>query len=248
MARQPRPLFAGAIYHVTARGNRGQEIVRDDADRHVFRSLLADAVQRHGWRVLAWCLLGNHYHLLVETPKPNLSAGMHKINGEHARRFNRRHGFSGHLFQGRFHSTVIDSDEYLFATSRYIAHNPVAAGLVKSPSAWPWSSHPATVGGYSDRITDTGRLTELFGAHGGDGHQSYADFVDAALAPRVLDAGAPQPKGRPTVLDLIVRDGFDAGSLVAVVDHGYTLREIAEATGRSASFVRARIRSTARAG
>jgi REP element-mobilizing transposase RayT len=144
--RPPRVLVAGGIYHLTSRGNRRQEIFRDDVDRRYFLALLADVIARHEWKCHAYCLMTNHYHLLVETPKADLSVGMHRLNSLYAMWFNHRHGLDGHLFQGRFHSVLVLSTWHLIELSRYIVLNPVRAGLCVAAGAWRWSSYRAMIG------------------------------------------------------------------------------------------------------
>lgn len=140
MARPLRLQIAGGIYHVTSRGNRRQSICYDDHDRRCFLSMQDRVVARCGWRLHAYCLMDNHFHLLIETPKPNLSVGMQRLKCEYAAYFNARHALEGHLFQQRFGSRVIESEEYFSDALRYIALNPVRAGLCGHPSEWPWSS------------------------------------------------------------------------------------------------------------
>lgn len=140
MARPPRLQVAGGIYHVTSRGNRRQSIYYDDEDRRFFLALQKHVAARYWWCLHAHCLMGNHFHLLVETPIPNLSAGMQRLKSEYAAYFNGRHSFEGHLFQQRFGSRLIESEEYFSEALRYIALNPVRAGLCGHPSEWPWSS------------------------------------------------------------------------------------------------------------
>lgn len=132
--------IAGATYHLTSRGNRRQSIYHDDHDRRQFLALRDQVVRRCEWRTLAYCLMTNHFHLLIETPAPNLSLGMHRLNGEYAKYFNERHSVDGHLFDRRFESRLIDTEEYLADALRYIAFNPVKAGLCAHPRDWPWSS------------------------------------------------------------------------------------------------------------
>jgi putative transposase len=146
MARPLRLEFEGALYHIISRGNARQMIFQADSDYQQFLKILGVVVERYAWLVHAYCLLGNHYHLLVETPQPNLSAGMRQLNGMYAQFFSRRHDRPGHLFQGRFKAYVVDKDSYLLELARYIALNPVQAGLVKSPEMWKWSSYRKTAG------------------------------------------------------------------------------------------------------
>jgi putative transposase len=140
MPRPPRVQIAGATYHVTSRGNRRQSIYHDDDDRRWFLKVRDCVVARWNWRLHAYCLMGNHFHLLVETPEPNLSAGMQRLKSEYATYFNERHSFDGHLFKQRFDSRLIETDEHRSEALRYIALNPVRAGLCEHPSEWPWSS------------------------------------------------------------------------------------------------------------
>lgn len=146
MARPLRLEFAGALYHLTARGNARANIFIDDEDRRLFLELLAKEIAQQGWRCYAYCLMGNHYHLLVETPTPNLVAGMRRLNGVYTQAFNRRHRRVGHVFQGRYKSILVDKDAYGLELCRYIVLNPVRARMVKGPRNWAWSSYRATRG------------------------------------------------------------------------------------------------------
>jgi putative transposase len=139
----PRPLriqVAGGVYHVTSRGNRRQPIYHDDNDRFFFLALRDQVVRRFGWRLHEYCLMTNHFHLLFETPQPNLSNGMHRLNHVYAMYFNSRHGFDGHLFDKRFGSRLVETEEHWLDARRYIAFNPVRAGLCAHPRQWRWSS------------------------------------------------------------------------------------------------------------
>jgi putative transposase len=146
MARPLRIEYEGGLYHITARGNAGTEIYLEDGDREHFLEILGSSVKRFHWICHAYCLLGNHYHLLLETPEPNLSRGMQYLNGVYTQWFNRRHARYGHLFQGRFKSIVVEKDSYLLELARYIVLNPVRAGLARSARDWRWSSYRATSG------------------------------------------------------------------------------------------------------
>lgn len=146
MARPLRLEYAGALYHVTARGDHRQQIFRDKPDRQTHLSVLGDVCSRFNWIVHAYCQMTNHYHLVVETPDGNLSKGMRQLNGVYTQRFNRRHGVVGHLFQGRYKAILVQKDTYLLALSGYVVLNPVRAGMVKDPKEWEWSSYRATVG------------------------------------------------------------------------------------------------------
>jgi putative transposase len=146
MARPLRIEFAGALYHVTARGNAQTDIYADDSDRQQFLSLLQNTVERHDWYCHAYCLMDNHYHLLIETNSPSLSKGMKFINGTYTQYYNRQHQRVGHVFQGRFKAILVQKNTYLLELARYIALNPVRAHMVRSAKDWPWSSYRATAG------------------------------------------------------------------------------------------------------
>lgn len=146
MARPLRVQYPDALYHVIARGNAKRKIFLDDKDRRGFLKWLADAVKTHNLIIRAYCLMGNHYHLLVETPDGNLSTAMRDLNGNYSQWFNVRHSRVGHLFEGRFKSFVIEKETYLLTVARYIVLNPVRAGLVSHPRLWKWSSYKATIG------------------------------------------------------------------------------------------------------
>lgn len=141
MSRAPRITFPGAIYHVTSRGNRRAPIYHDRRDYLIWLDTLAKAVDKHEFKVHAFCLMPNHYHLLIETVHANLSDGMHLLNATYCQHFNRRHELSGHVVQGRFHAGLVGKNKQLLAVARYISLNPVRAMLVGDPADWPWSSH-----------------------------------------------------------------------------------------------------------
>ena len=146
MARPLRLEFPGALYHLTSRGNRQEDIFKDDTDRVAFLSVLNKVCGTYNWVCHAYCLMSNHYHLLIETPDANLSKGMRQLNGVYTQTHNRTHGRSGHVFQGRYKAILVQKESYLLELSRYIVLNPVRAGMVRSAKEWPWSSYRATVG------------------------------------------------------------------------------------------------------
>ena len=146
MARPLRIEYEGAVYHITSRGNAYQDIFLDDADREKFLELLNQTVERFNWLCHAYCLMSNHYHLLIETIDPTLSRGMRQLNGVYTQAFNRRHNRVGHVFQGRYKAILVEKEAYLLELSRYIVLNPVRAKMVKSPEEWEWSSYRATAG------------------------------------------------------------------------------------------------------
>lgn len=146
MARPLRIEFAGAVYHITLRGNAREDVFIDKEDRKLFLSLLEDVGERYNWLYYAYCLMPNHYHLLIETPDGNLSIGMRQLNGVYTQKFNKRHGRVGHIFQGRFNAILVQKESHLLELSRYVVLNPVRAGLVSCPEEWKWSSYLATIG------------------------------------------------------------------------------------------------------
>jgi REP element-mobilizing transposase RayT len=144
--RPPRHQVSGSIYHVTTRGNDGRPIVAGGRDAWSFLAHLAGVVEGHGWDCLGYCLMQNHYHVLIRLNEPNLADGMAVLNGVWARRFNHRHRHTGHLFERRYRSRLIESEHHLLETLRYLPLNPVRARLCRHPRAWPWSSYRALAG------------------------------------------------------------------------------------------------------
>lgn len=146
MSRPLRIEFAGALYHVTSRGDGQEDIYLDDGDRELFLEVLGEVSGRLNWTPHAYCLMGNHYHLLLETPDGNLSKGMRHLNGVYTQRFNRKHKRVGHVFQGRYKAIIVQKQTYLLELARYIVLNPVRARMVRSAKDWPWGSYRATAG------------------------------------------------------------------------------------------------------
>ena len=146
MTRSPRLEYPGALYHVTTRGVRQDPIFVDDRDRMSLLTILTRALRTCEARIFAFCLMGNHYHFVLETHHANLSMLMHRVNGTFSLSFNRRHARRGQVFDGRFKALHVDRDAYLLEVCRYVDLNPVRAGLVASPSEWLWSSFGAHSG------------------------------------------------------------------------------------------------------
>ncbi len=146
MARPLRIEFPGALYHITSRGNTQNKIYLNDADRHEFLHLVDQTVRRFDWYCHAYCLMDNHYHLLIETGTASLSKGMKFLNGTYTQWFNRAHRRVGHVFQGRYKAILVEKESYLLELARYIVLNPVRARMVRSAKDWPWSSYRATAG------------------------------------------------------------------------------------------------------
>jgi REP element-mobilizing transposase RayT len=146
MARPLRLELAGALYHVTSRGNGREDIYISDADRLAWLETLEQVCARFNWVCHAWCQMSNHYHLVIETPDANLSKGMRQLNGVYTQCFNRAHQRVGHVFQGRFKAILVEKDGYLLELARYVVLNPLRARMVRRLEQWPWSSYPATCG------------------------------------------------------------------------------------------------------
>jgi len=177
MGRAPRLEPIGGVVHVTARGVRRDAIFADEADRRMFIAFLAQSVHRYRWTCLGYCLMTNHFHLVLSLSSPTLSRGMHRLNGLYARRFNERHGHVGHLFEARFGSALIQTEVHLLDVLRYIVLNPVRAGICSDPGDWPWSSFRATAGmERCPRFLAGARVRRLF-ARGARGGELYAEFV-----------------------------------------------------------------------
>jgi len=146
MARPLRIEYSGALYHVTSRGNAGNRIYRNDKDRTYFLELLGFIIERLHWLCHSYCLMDNHYHLIIETPEGKLSQGMRQLNGIYTQKYNKKYKKTGHIFQGRYKAIIIDKDSYLLELCRYVVLNPVRANMVEKPEDWIWSSHKATCG------------------------------------------------------------------------------------------------------
>ena len=182
MTRPLRLEFEGALYHITSRGDRQEEIFESDTDRSGFLCRLGQVCEFHNWACHAYCLMGNHYHLMVETPDANLSKGMRQLNGVYTQDFNRIHGRCGHVFQGRFKSVLVDKQAYLLELSRYIVLNPVRAGMVENPEDWQWSSYRAMIG-LSNGPTwfNSDWLLSAFADRSGSAKKRYSKFVLAGI-------------------------------------------------------------------
>ena len=175
-----------------ARHNDQRLLYRDEADHRRYLALLGTVALRCGWRCLAYCLLPNHLHLLLETPEPNLGRGMQRLHGDYGRWFADRRGQPGHVFQGRYGAVRVRDDDQLWTAAAYLAVNPVKAGLAASPEAWRWSSYEAAVGRTpAAPWLAVSRLLELLGAGGGDAARRFRTSVsEQAQALRPAPSGA----------------------------------------------------------
>jgi putative transposase len=177
--RPPRVLVPNGIYHVTARGNRRQRIFVDSDDHVRFLRLFVAIANRRRWRCHGYCLMPNHYHLVIETPNADLSRGMQHLNGAYANAFNEQHGLDGHLFQGRFHAVLVESTWHLLELTRYLAVNPVAAGLCAHPADWPWGSYAGLIGAAPpSSLVAVDELLRCFGPDATRARQTLSAFVD----------------------------------------------------------------------
>jgi putative transposase len=185
MARPLRLEFPGAVYHIMSRGDRRRDIFADDVDRRNFLDTLAKEVAQQRWCLYAYCLMGNHYHLLVETPDANLVAGMRRLNGVYTQSFNRRHGLVGHVLQGRYKSVIVDRNAYLLELARYIVLNPVRAGLVDHAQDWSWSSYRVTAGfTLAPHWLSVDAITDQFGDQLMAAQRMYREFVHDGVGAR----------------------------------------------------------------
>jgi len=175
--RPPRTIVPEGTYHVMNRGNRRDVIFYSDGDLILFRELLHQVARARRWTVHAYCLMPNHYHLLVDCPLADLSAGMQALNGEYASWFNRCHGLIGHVFQGRFRSVPIESDGHFLQTVRYMALNPVRAGLCRSAADWAWSSYREAIDDRRQLAAET-KVLNLFARDPRRARSLLRAFVD----------------------------------------------------------------------
>jgi len=237
------------IYHISSRGNRGQTIFSCDPDRLLFLDLVGQVIKKMEWRCHAYCLMTNHYHLLVETGCENLSEGIQELNSRYARKYNQRFVTGGHLFQDRFDSSIVDSDEYFMIAASYILLNPVKARLVRHPNDWAWSSyHQTTGGGSSVDFIDSRTLLNLFAGGDRAAKENFSEFVEDCLEVILDERPTPSSNGRRvlssrTTLEEIFGDlemnRRDRNRLVSIayITHGYTMEEIASFIGMSTAGI-----------
>ena len=222
MGREPRIQTPGTLHHVTARGNNGEPIFVNRTDRLNFVDRLRDASAESRWTVLSYCLMTTHVHLLLRLGTGGISAGMHSLLTGHSHRFNAVHNRQGHVFGGRFHTSLMEDEEHLPAAFRYLAWNPCKAGLVQLPEQWPWSAHRALLG----LETPAGGL---------DVDAAYA-YCDGRRGYHGLTRDAPE-----TLEEILSMRG--ARSCTRALAGGFTQAEIAHALGISQSAVSRRLKS-----
>jgi putative transposase len=258
MARPLRMEFPGAVYHLTSRGNARQKIFFSDADRELFLDTLTQVVWRYGWISHAYCLMANHYHLLVETPRGNLSIGMRQLNGIYTQSFNRRHKRVGHLLQGRYKAILVEKEAYLLELCRYIVLNPTRVKGKAGHAAWKWSSYRATAGQAKvPEFLSVDWVLAQFGKHRRRAQKRYREFVSDGLAKRpweelkgqiylgseefieqhsaadkkLKEIPRAQLRAVKPTLDRIFARSKEAGIARAYREHGYRLHEIAKHLG-----------------
>ena len=182
MGRPLRLEYPGALYHVISRGNERRLIFRSRGDHETFLDLLQESHETKGVLVHCYVLMGNHYHLVLETPRANLSQVMQGLNGGYTRYFNRRHKRVGHLFQGRYKAVLVDREAYLLELSRYVHLNPVRAKLAKKPEHHEWSSYRSFIGLEEPREwVEQGWIPSKFGKKRAKAWQGYRRFVEDGM-------------------------------------------------------------------
>ncbi len=185
MARPLRVEYAGAVYHVTSRGNERKPIYKEETDRKLFLDILYQANKRLNIICHAYCLMDNHYHLIIETPEGNLSAGMRQLNGVYTLMFNKKHNRVGHIFQGRYKAILIQKDSHLHEVCRYVVLNPVRAMAVEKPEEWKWSSYIATAGkARPHKCLNRDWILGQFGNRRRAAQERYKEFVIAGIGQR----------------------------------------------------------------
>jgi putative transposase len=268
MARPPRIELAGGVFHVVARGNERARVFRDDWDRERFLEILEEVAARYRWRVLAYCLMGNHFHLVVMTLEPTLARGMRQLNGVYAQWFNRRHRRVGHLFQGRYKAVSVQTDAHLQRAVRYVVRNPVRAGLCGRPGQWRWSSHRATLGRAPAGIVAVDALLACFADDRVEALGRYRSVVETVEDPppsrHPLVAGddvfvverlsciprdpeftrAMVRPPRPALDELVGSSDDREGIAIAHIEHGYSLRAVANHLGCSVTTVHRRVHAS----
>jgi putative transposase len=241
MPRSPRPLWAGASYHVTARGNGGRHLFADDVDRRDFLRRFERVVASRGWNCLTYCLMGTHIHAAVVTPKGDLDQGMRDLLGRYARSFNRRHLVNGHLFRDRYGAVVIESDSQMVSTIAYILRNPVKAGLAESPEGWPWSNGAILLGYAPQRPRDVLGHRRALDWLGGD-----SDYARRQL--QTLVTGDSAWDWRQERLGLLLGPDADMAGIARALEVGYSQVQIARYLGLAPSTLNRRLRSESNVG
>lgn len=230
MPRRPRIVHPGSIHHITARGIGRRVLFAADDDRRTFLRTLAGVVRNHDWTCHSYCLMGNHFHLVVQTGERGLAGGMHRLNALHAQRYNRLYGVTGHVFDRRYANQLVTEHQHLRELTRYVHLNPVRAGLCEHPSEWPWSSYRAIAG--IDHPPALLSPLATLGVFDHDVDRARAEFVRHVEDGMAAAPIEPAPLARPKLLDLVRTLGREGGVL-AHVRYGYPQRDVAAALGMS---------------
>lgn len=187
MARPLRIEYSGAVYHITTRGNERKPIFRDNEDRETFLDVLKNVNRRYNYLCHAYCLMDNHYHIIIETPDGNLSRGMRQLNGVYTQCFNKRHNRIGHIFQGRYKAILIQKESHLLEVCRYVVLNPVRAKAVNRPEGWEWSSYCATAEIKKPHsCLTTGWILGQFSSKTGLARKRYKEFVKGGIGKETI--------------------------------------------------------------
>ena len=227
---------------MTQRTITGLPLFDTDAERRLFLRLVGNACRELDWTCLSYCLMSNHVHLLLQPAKANLSDGMQRLATRYARQYNLRRGRHGHLFQGRFWSGAVSDLAYLREVTRYIALNPVRAGVVSDPALYPWSAHRTLLGHSTSTLVASNRTLEAFG-RGRAARETYAAFVgDRSASARFAAEYESSPCPDARLEDLARTLDRDQLITVAHLEHGYSLAAIAGELGCARSTVTRRLR------
>lgn len=257
MGRRARVRIPGGVYHVTTHGDGDMMIFEGPAEKRRILNLVAETAAELDWAMYAWCVMGNHYHLLLKTPDNNLSEGMHHVNTSYGEWYNKVRGRHGHVFRDRFFSILITQDSHFLEASRYVVLNPLRAGLVAAPQEWPWSSYSAAALGAPSPISlKDQELMRMFSRQEGESREVYRAFVQAGIGlmkPDVLLTGkarkwaqrtgqAPSQSGDAAASCKPVTrqtpDLADASTVIRLRQEGMSLRAIAATLGMSHMTVR----------
>ena len=269
MSRPLRVQYSGAVYHVTSRGNARQPVFWDDTDRALFLNVASRVISRYHWLCHAYCLMDNHYHLLIETLQPNLSIGMRQLNGLYTQAFNRRHSRVGHLFQGRYKAILVEKQAHLLELCRYVVLNPLRVKAQPPVEHWKWSSYHATAGlAPVPEFLTVEWILRHFGRTRSEAQTRYRAFVKAGLGNRPWEhlrgqiylgaeefvkrhaQAAADLKEVPRVqrqaakppLDEIFRTAGSQAIALAYHEHGYRMKEMADFLGVHYATVSRRLR------